>query len=221
MEYDWDFSVLWKYHSVIEGAVLTTLRIALQTAFFGIILGFVFALLRLGRIPIISHLTVIAIEGLRSVPPLVLLVWLYYCLPILIGLELGAIATVTVALSLYGAAFFAEIFRAGLQSIDRVYVEAGLSVGMSKLQILRRISAPLAFRQVLPPLVSQCVLVVKNTSLAGYVAVADILYQGQQIGLRTFRPLEVLTIVALIYLAIIIPLTQAANLFERHLRRNL
>jgi polar amino acid transport system permease protein len=147
------------------------------------------------------------------------LVWIYYCMPILTGLSLSGFYTAVLALSLYSAAFYSEIFRAGFQSIEKGHIEASLSVGMTRGQILRRITGPLAFQRIFPPLVSQCVLVIKNTSLAGYIAVAEILYQGQQVSIRTFRPLEVLTIVAIIFLIIILPLTLIANKLEAKYRK--
>jgi polar amino acid transport system permease protein len=217
--YEWDFSVVFEYRDVFLRAIGTTLTLAVMTIICGMILGLILYLLRTSSWrPVYGIITAI-VEVLRAVPPLVLLVWIYYCMPILTGLSLSGFQTGVLALSLYSSAFYSEIFRAGFQSIDKGQIEAGFSVGMSRTQILRRITGPLAFQRIFPPLVSQCVLVIKNTSLAGYIAVAEILYQGQQVSIRTFRPLEVLTIVAAIFLAIILPLTFLANRMEAKYRR--
>ncbi|PLZ02415.1 amino acid ABC transporter permease [Burkholderia sp. WAC0059] len=219
MAYHWDFSVIWEYRDVLLKGLRITLLIALLTILLGVAGGIVLALLRASRLRGLALAVGAVIELVRAVPPLVLLVWIYYCLPILTGLSFSAFHTAVLALAVYSAVFYAEIFRAGIQSIEKGYLEAAHSVGMSRWQILRRIVGPLAFQKIFPPLVSQCVLVVKNTSLVGYVAVADILYQGQQISVQAFRPMEVLTAVAVMFLVIIVPLTVAANLMESHYRR--
>lgn len=217
--YEWDFAVVLQYREVFLRAIGTTLTLAITIVICGMVLGLVLYLIRVNSWRPVYYLVTTVIEILRAVPPLVLLVWIYYCMPILTGLSLNGFQTGVLALSLYSAAFYSEIFRAGFQSIDKGQVEAAYSVGMTRSQILRRITGPLAFQRIFPPLVSQCVLVIKNTSLAGYIAVADILYQGQQISIRTFRPLEVLTVVALIFLAIILPLTFLANVLESKYRK--
>ncbi|MDB5416189.1 MAG: polar amino acid transporter permease [Rubritepida sp.] len=217
--YQWDFQVIWDYRDVFARAIGLTLSLAALTILFGMVLGLVLSLLRMSPLKVVRWPATAWVELLRAVPPLVLVVWIYYCLPILLGLSMPAFQTAVLALSLYSSAFFAEIFRAGLQSIDRGLVEAASSVGMTRSQALRRVVLPLASQRMLPPLVSQCVLVVKNTALAGYIAVADILYQGQQISVQTFRPLEVLTTVAVIFLVLIVPMTMGANVIESHIRR--
>ncbi|WP_341992010.1 amino acid ABC transporter permease [Azorhizobium sp. AG788] len=217
--YQWNFQVIWEYRDVFLRAMGVTLSLAGLTIILGALAGLALSLLRMSSHRVVRWPVITWVELLRAVPPLVLVVWIYYCLPILTGLTIPAFQTAVLALALYSSAFFSEIFRAGLQSIDRGLVEAASSVGMSQAQAFRRVVLPLALQRMLPPLVSQCVLVVKNTALAGYIAVADILYQGQQISMQTFRPLEVLTTVALTFLALIIPLTMAANVIEGHFRR--
>ena len=217
--YEWDFAVVLQYREVFLRAIGTTLTLAITIVICGMVLGLVLYLIRVNSWRPIYYLVTTVIEVLRAVPTLVLLVWIYFCMPILTGLSLNGFQTGVLALSLYSAAFYSEIFRAGFQSIDKGQIEAAYSVGMTRSQILRRITGPLAFQRIFPPLVSQCVLVIKNTSLAGYIAVAEILYQGQQISIRTFRPLEVLTVVALIFLAIILPLTFLANVLESKYRK--
>jgi polar amino acid transport system permease protein len=219
VHYKWDFSVVWGYKDVFLQGLLLTLSLAALTIVLGAVIGIVLALLRSSRSRWLNLPITTFIELIRAIPPLVLIVWLYYCLPILSGVAMSAFVTSVVSLALYSSAFYAEIFRAGIQSIERGHLEAAASVGMTRGQIFRRIVGPLAFQKIFPPLVSQCVLVVKNTSLVGYVAVADVLYLGQQVSIQSFRPLEVLTVVAGLFLLIIVPLTVAANLLESSYRR--
>lgn len=216
--YQWDFSVVWEYREVFVRAVGVTFAIAAGTIVAGVIFGVLLALLRLSRLRVLILPVMLLIEVLRAVPPVILVVWVYYCLPILTGWSFGAVQTSILALALYSGAFYAEIFRAGVQSVQRGHLEAAYASGMTRVRTLRRITAPLAFQSVLPPFVSQCILVLKNTSLASFIAVPEILYQGQRISIQTFRPLEILTSIAGIFVALIIPLTLLANYAEARIR---
>ena len=215
MQYEWNFSVVWDYRAVLLAGLLHTVVLAMITIIASMILGLMLALVRNSKIPHVYPTISAFISVVRAVPVLVLLVWMYYCLPIITGLKLDGYTTVIIALSIYSSAFFAEIFRGGIQSIDRGYVEAAHSVGMTRRQTFQRIIAPLAFQRIFPPLVNQCILVLKNTTLAGYVAVPELLYLGQQVSIRTFRPLELLTAVAILFVVTIVPLTLAAEYFEK------
>ena len=210
MSYHWDFSILWQYHAVLLEGILTTFKIVLASVTLSILGGALLAPLRGASRAVIRLPTQGLIEIVRSIPPLVLIVWAYYCLPILFGLTLSSYLTCVLAISLYGSVFFAEIFRSGMQSVDHGLVEAGLSVGMSPLKVLVRITAPVAFLRILPAFVSPCVMSVKNSVL--------ILYQGQRLSTATFRPLETLTFVALFFVATILPLSLLASYAERRIR---
>lgn len=219
--YQWDFGAVLRYRELFVNALGVTLLLSVLVIVLGVLAGFVLAAMRRSRWFALRALAIAFIDVIRAVPPLVLLVWIYYCLPILAGWKLSAFSTTVVALSLYSGAFYAEIIRAGFQSVDRGHIEAGLTVGMSRAQVLRRIVGPLAFQKMLPPFVSQCILVIKNTSLGSYVAVQEVLYMGQRISNETFRPIEVLTTVALLYIAIIIPATYAIAGYERRRDRKM
>ncbi|MEC5407592.1 amino acid ABC transporter permease [Paraburkholderia sp. MPAMCS5] len=214
-QYQWDFSILWQYRSLLESAVLMTGKILALSVTFGIIVGLILAPLRMSDKKILSLPAAAIINLIRSIPPLVLVVWAYYCLPILAGIALTSYWTCVIALALYTGVFYAEIFRAGLQSVDHGLIEAGRSVGMTPGAILRRITGPLAFLRILPPFTSQCIMAVKNSVLGSYVAVGEILYEGQRLSTATFRPLEILTCVALLFVVTIMPLTFATGLLER------
>jgi polar amino acid transport system permease protein len=185
----------------------------------GIVLGLALAPLRAARTRWLRWPAQGVIEVVRTVPPLVLLVWAYYCLPILTPLKLSAYWTCVLALGTYGSVFFAEIFRSGLQSVDHGMVEAALAVGMTPLKALVRISAPIAFLRILPAFVGQCVMSIKNSVLGSYIAVGELLYQGQRLSTATFRPLEVLTFVALFFVVTILPLSLLAGYVERRIQK--
>ena len=119
-----------------------------------------------------------------------------------------------ITLSLYGGAFYAEIIRGGIRGVEPGQWDAGRALGMTRAKLMRSVVLPQALRRMVPPLVNQTILQLKNTSLVSTLAVPDLLYQGQLITSATYRPLEVYTMVAVIYFAILLPLTQLARLLE-------
>ena len=138
---------------------------------------------------------------------LVQLVWFYYALPVLSGLELSATVAATLSLALYGGAFYAEIIRGGVIATDAGQFEAGTALGMTRVQVMRRVVLPQAFKKMVPPLMNQSIMQLKNTSLLSVLAVPDLLYQGQVIAHDTYRPLELYTFIALAYFAVLLPVT--------------
>ena len=213
--YQWDFSVLLDYRELLLGGILTTLRILAISLTSGIVLGALLALARTANKAALRLPAQAIIETVRAVPPLVLVVWAYYCLPILVGWKLSGYWTCALSLGLYTSVFFAEIFRAGLQGVDPGHIEAGLSNGMTPLQVLCRVTAPIAFLRILPAFVGQCVMAIKNSVLGSYIAVGELLYEGQRLSTATFRPLETLTFVALFFVLTILPLSMLAGRVER------
>lgn len=209
--YHWDFTVLWQYRGVLISGMLMTGEIVAASIVLSIAGGLLLAPLR-GASRVWVRLPVqTIIEVVRSIPPLVLIVWAYYCLPILFGITLSSYLTCVLAISLYGSVFFAEIFRSGLQSVDLGLAEAGLSVGMTPLKVLMRVTGPIAFLRILPAFIGQCVMSIKNSVLASTIATGEILYQGQRLSTATFRPLETLTFVAVFFVVIILPLSLLAG----------
>lgn len=219
MEYDWNFGILWEYRSLLGEGILMTLRIVVLSVALGIIIGMILTPMRMSENKPLRWTATAIIEVFRSTPPLVLVVWSYYCLPIVSGLALPAYWTCVFAISLYSGVYFAEIFRSGVQAVDRGLIEAGQSVGMSRIAILRRIVAPLAFLRIMPPFTGQCIMAIKNSVLGSYIAVGEILYEGQRLSTHTFRPMEILTFVALFFICTIMPLSLIAAAIERKIYR--
>ena len=156
------------------------------------------------------------VEVFRCTPVLVQLVWFYYALPVLTGIEMSAPMAAGICLSLYGGAFYSEIIRGGIISIDPGQTEAGQAIGMTRFQVMRRIILPQAFKRMVPPLMSQSIMQLKNTSLLSVLAVPDLLYQGQVIAHDTYRPLEVYTFIAVAYFIILLPATMWAKRIEQN-----
>jgi polar amino acid transport system permease protein len=217
MEYSWDFSFLWGYRTLILKGLALTVVFTFGTIALGMLVGLVVGLGRLSRLSVLRIPLTAYVEVFRCTPLLVQLVWLYYALPVVLGIQISATLAATLALTLYAGSFFAEIFRGGVASVDPGQWDAARALGLRKSQVLRRIVLPQAFRNMLPAIMNQNVMQLKNTSLISTVAVADLLYQGSIITAATYRPLEVYTLIAVLYFVVLFPLTRLAVHVERRL----
>ncbi len=212
--YEWDFGFLWKYRTLLIGGIGYTLLFTVICVIGGLIVGLAAGMGRLSSHKFVSVPLRAFVEVFRCTPVLVQLVWFYYALPVLTGIEMSAPVAAALCLSLYGGAFYSEIIRGGIISTDIGQTEAGQAIGMTRAQVMRRIILPQAFRKMIPPLVSQSIMQLKNTSLLMVLAVPDLLYQGQVIAHDTYRPLEVYTFVAIAYFVILFPITLWAKRLE-------
>jgi polar amino acid transport system permease protein len=217
--YAWDFSFLWHYRILVLWGLGVTIAYTIGTILLGFALGLVVGLLRLSPSRLLNLPLVAYIEIFRCTPLLVQIIWFYYALPVVLGIDIPATAAATLVLSLYTGAFYAEIVRGGVESIERGQWDAARAVGLKQLQALRLVILPQAFRRMIPPFMNQSIIQLKNTSLVSTIAVADLLYQGEMITAATYRPLEVYTMVAVLYFAVLFPLTLAAQYVERRLAR--
>ena len=215
--YDWDFAVLWTYRSLLIAGLGYTLFFTVASVALGLTVGLAVGLGRLSSQRWLTAPLRAYVEIFRCTPVLVQLVWFYYALPVLTGLELSAITAATLALALYGGAFYAEIVRGGVIATDTGQFEAGTALGMTRYQVMKRVVLPQAFKKMVPPLVNQSILQLKNTSLLSVLAVPDLLYQGQVIAHDTYRPLELYTFIAVAYFAILLPVTVWAQRLELRL----
>jgi polar amino acid transport system permease protein len=183
----------------------------------GLTIGMTAAICLLSRFRILRGFALGFIEIFRCTPVLVQLIWCYYALPLIAGIEMTPISASLLALSCYGGSFYAEIIRGGIVSIDAGQSEAASALGMTPGLAMRRIILPQALRRMLPALMNQSILQFKNTSLVSVLAVPDLVYQGQIAAHDSFRPLETYTAVAVAYFAILFPLTLYVRSRERRL----
>jgi polar amino acid transport system permease protein len=186
----------------------------------GLLIGMTVGLMRLSPRLLVNAPLIAYIEAFRCTPLLVQIIWFYYAFPVLVGLDIPAPVAGMLVLSLYAGAFYAEIFRGGVISIERGQWDAARAIGMRRGDVLRHIILPQAVKRMVPPFINQSITQLKNTSLVSTIAVADLLYQGQLITSSTYRPLETYTTVAAIYFAILFPLTLGAQVVERRLQRS-
>lgn len=205
--YQWDFGFLWSYRWLFLNGLGVTVGFTVAIVLLGLLVGLVGALAKLSPFAPLRWLSLAYVEVFRCTPVLVQLVWFYYALPILSGIEISAITASILALSLYGGSFYAEIIRGGIVSIDPGQSEAGAALGMTPAQTMRRIILPQALKRMVPPLMNQSIIQFKNTSLVSVLAVPDLLYQGQIAAHDSYRPLEVYTAIAIAYFVFLFPLT--------------
>lgn len=205
--YEWDFSILWAYRWLFLNGLMVTVSLTIAVVVGGLAVGLVTAMGMLSQSRILKAAALCIIEVFRCTPILVQLIWCYYALPILTGIELTPVAASIIALSFYGGSFYSEIIRGGIVSIEAGQREAGLALGMSPALTMRRIVLPQALRRMVPALMNQSILQFKNTSLVSVLAVPDLVYQGQMAAHDSFRPLETYTAVAVAYFVILLPLT--------------
>ncbi|EHD20834.1 MULTISPECIES: amino acid ABC transporter permease [Brenneria] len=218
MDYQWDFSLVWENAPVLLKGLGVTLQLWLLAGAIGTAVGLVFAIGRAGarrwlRLPIAAF-----VEVFRNTPVLIQLIWFYYALPILVGIQFSTFGAAALALTLYTAAYCTEIFRAGLQSIERGQWEGAKALGMRQRVILRRVVLPQVYRRMLPALTNRMIELAKVTSLASILAVNELMYQGRLLSSTHYRPLEILTVVALLYFVLIWPGSYLAARLERRFR---
>lgn len=215
--YQWDFSIIWGYRWLLLQGLGVTVAFTAAIVIFGLLIGLITAMGNLSRYRVLRWIALGFIEVFRCTPILVQLIWFYYALPMLTGVEMTPVTASLIALSCYGASFYSEIIRGGIVSIDPGQTEAAAALGMMPSQIMRRIVLPQAIRRMLPALMNQSIIQFKNTSLVSVLAVPDLVYQGQMAAHDSFRPLETYTAVAVAYFAILFPLTLLVRRGERKL----
>ena len=219
MHYQWNFSFFAQYWPLLWRGTLVTVAFTIGTVFLGLIIGLLIGLGRLTKWKMLNWPLIALIEAFRCTPLLVQLVWFYYALPVLLSIQMPAVAAAAATLSLYTGVFYAEIFRGGIVSIEQGQWDAARALGLSPWLLMRLVILPQAVRRMVPPFVNQSVTQLKNTSLVSTIAVPDLLYQGTVVTETTYRPLEVYTVVALIYFALLFPSTMLAQWYERRLAK--
>lgn len=215
--YSFKWGFLWADLPFLLGGLLESLKLAA----IGAALAYPFALIiagwRMCRIRPVQWVAQFYIDFFRATPFLTQLLWMYFALPILLGIDLSPVVAGALALMLNYAAYQGEVFRAGLESIERGQREAARALGMSGAQALRRVLVPQAIVRVLPASLSQLTSLIKDTSLLSVITIAELTYRAQAIAGVTLRSVEPLTAAAVLYVIVIWPLAAVANYLHRRL----
>jgi len=198
-----------------KGALMT-IELTIISVGIGVVIGIFGGIARVSRNPILLIPSTIYVEVIRGTPLLAQLFLVYFGLPSL-GINLPPFTAAVIAMGINSGAYVTEIFRGGIQSIERGQMEAARSLGLSYLQAMRYIILPQAFKRILPPLGNEFIAMLKDSSLASTIAIAELMRVGREITSRTFRSFEVLAVVALLYLAITLPLSLLVRYTERRM----
>lgn len=211
----WDFGPVWANADLLLLGLWHTLQVTGTALAFGVPLGLVLALARLSKRSLLRWPAGIVIEIFRATPPLVQLFWFFFALPILVGVEMTPFAAASLTFAIQSAAFFAEAFRAGIVSVDRGQWEGARALGMTQRQLMRRVVLPQAIKRMLPAFLERVIELMKTTTLVATISYADLLFQANEVAQKTFRPLEVFTVAALMYFVVIYGFSLVAGRLER------
>lgn len=213
----WDFGPVWAHADLLIVGLWHTLQVTGTALVCGIPLGLALALARLSSKRGLRWPAGWVIEVFRTTPPLVQLFWFFFALPILVGVEMTPFVAAALTFSIQSAAFFAEVFRAGIVSVERGQWEAARALGMTGRQVMRRVVLPQAIRRMLPAFLERAIELMKTTTLVATISYSDLLFQANEVAQKTFRPLEVFTVAALLYFAVIYLASAIAGMAERRL----
>ena len=195
----------------------TTIYISVVSIIISMFLGLVVAIPSLAKNKFLTYINIGYVEIVRAVPLLVLILWIYYGLPIMTGISFSPFVSGIIALTISESAFQAEIFRAGINSIKKAQWEAGSSLGLNFFKRLRLVILPQAIKNILPAIGNQFVYVLKMSSLVSIIGIGDLTRKANELVVTTYRPLEIYTFLILEYLVLIL----IVSFFVRKLEKNL
>lgn len=210
------FQTFWEYRSYFATGIQYTLLLAAIGVICGFVFGMLVSLLRMSRFWLLRFLGTVWVEFLRGTPMLVQLFIIHYGL-VSLGLKFTAIESGAITLTINSSAYLAEVFRAGIQGVDRGQAEAARSLGMTKGMTMRYIVLPQAVKSVLPAIGNEFITIIKESSIVSFIGVADLMYQAQAVTTITYESLKPLLIIAVIYFVMTFTLSKLLGLFERRL----
>jgi glutamate/aspartate transport system permease protein len=210
-----EYGVVLKWHSLLLQGMGVSLALTGLAIIGGILLGVLLALMRLSSFAPLALAAGGYVNFFRAMPLILVIFWFYFLVPLLLGRPVGPFYSVLIAFTLFEAAYYSEIIRAGIQSVTRGQINAGLAVGLTYLQTMRHVVLPQAFRNMVPILVTQAIILFQDTSLVYVVGLRDFLTTADMIVSIDNRPVELYTFAAAVYLVICL----TGSLWVRRLRR--
>ena len=198
----------------------TTIFISIVSISISIVLGLIVAIPSLAKNKFLTYFNIGYVEIVRAIPLLVLILWIYYGLPIMTGISFSPFVSGIIALSISESAFQAEIFRAGINSIRKPQWEAGSSLGLNFFRKLRLVILPQAIRNILPAIGNQFVYVLKMSSLVSIIGIGDLTRKANELVVTTYRPLEIYTFLILEYLILILIVSFLVRRLEKRMKKD-
>ncbi len=215
-----DFSSVWQYWPFIYHGALTTLQITAITAVFGFLLGVLLSLIKISKCRPLVWFGSLYTSIFRGTPLLVQLCIVHFGLPQLTGMTLTTMQSGVLTFSLNSAAYISEIFRGGINAIDRGQYEAAMSLGVGYRDMMKDIILPQAVKHILPSLVNEAISLLKESSILSYIGAVELLRAADQITVLTFRFFEPYLVIAVIYYVLVMLLSMAASRIERWVNRS-
>jgi polar amino acid transport system permease protein len=216
----WDFASVFANSGALLAGLEGTVRLFAICLVLGLGLGLVVGLGRYAHNKWLYLPATAFVEFFRNTPVLVQILWFYFALPIMLPFEISPLAAASLGISLNSAAFSAEIYRGGIQSIERGQWDGARALGMGWGQAMRRIILPQAIKRMLPALTNRAIEIFKMSTLGSAVAYVELLQQGKLIASFNFNPIEAYTTVAVIFFVLLWPMVQFTYLMERRLKRD-
>ena len=219
--YQFAWQVVAEYKDWLWKGVQLTLEVAVVSLVFAMILALPISLMRMSPIWPVRTFASVYISIFRAIPLLVFILWVYYGVTLVTGLNIVDFWSGVICLTLLYSAFFAEIYRSGLQAIDKGQREAALSTGLSRTRAFVRVIWPQAWRIIIPPVASNFVGIIKDSSLVGVIGVNELMRQSQIAVSLTFRPFELYTAAMVIYIILTFAVARLASFLEQRAARSL
>ena len=207
-----------EYLPLLAKGALVTVEVFACALVVATLLGLIWALMRVSKLRALSLFSKLLINTIRGIPILVQLFYIYFVFPE-IGIQLSAFQAGVIGLGFAYSCYLAEVFRSGIEAVDPGQVEAAQSLGMGRALILWRVVLPQAFKIALPPYGNTCIMLLKDTSQASIITVAELSFQGKLIASSTFKNTEIFTLVAVWYLAMCVPLILLVGQLEKKFGR--
>lgn len=216
MSYTWRFDLVLRSTAFLVHGIVVTLGVCVSAFVIATVVGLLVAFARLSRFGLLRWAGQIYVDLIRGTPLLIQLVWAFYAMPMLTGWSLSVIQTGILVIGLYGAGYLSEVFRSGINAVAEGQFEAARAIGLTSLQLWRRIILPQAFVVVLPPMTSIFITLVKDSSLLSVIGVPDLMFQMLALNTTTFRSLEIFTLGAGIYFILTYPIALLLDLVYRN-----
>ncbi len=210
-----DFSLIWNSLPLLLAGAGVTIEITAIAVGLGFVLGLITSVCRLSSVKILRGIAICYVNIIRGTPMLVQIFLIYFALPMVIGERINPFVAAVAACSINSGAYVSEIFRAGIQSVDKGQMEAGRSLGLSWMQTMRYVILPQAFKHVIPPLGNEFISMTKETSLVSVIGFEELTRRGQLIIAKTYGSFEIWLTVAAIYLVMTLSIARLVSYLER------
>ncbi len=215
--FEFNFDVIWASIPILLTGVKLTIFITAVGLLVGFVLGTTSGLMKISRNLLIRKLAGAYIESIRGTPIMVQVMFIYFGLPLALGMRIPPVVAGITAIGINSGAYIAEIVRGAFQSIERGQTEAGRSIGLTHFQTMYYVIWPQAFKRMIPPLGNQFIISLKDTSLLVVVGVGELTRTGQEIIAANFRAFEIWLTVAVMYFIMTMSIAKVLNVIERRL----